>query len=254
MIRLARLTKSQHRALHDELGERTDTELAREYRVTEQAIRYHRHGCAATDAQFSWDTHPEGTPLDPAAHARLHRALERGASDEALMEQFGIMWTLVRYHRNQHCDYLLPRPNVPSPTPPITVRPKSKEAIPMKTTAQSVSNADIRQRINAGEPLHAIAEALDVPFTRVRAIKAGMTRRAQRTLTDVIRSAKAPDAQDNFVSAAVPSAIEGVMALEAKRQALVEAYDAQVATMKETLAQQIAVLDQAIDLLAEGSK
>ena len=61
-----------------------------------------------------------------------------------------------------------------------------KEIIPMNLETPTVDNATIRARIEAGEDLHAIATALQVPFTRVRAIHAALQKQARHGKTAAI--------------------------------------------------------------------
>lgn len=235
MTRLSRLTKADHRALHEDLraGMPLDT-LGKKYHMSAQAVRYHQH-CAATDAKFTWDDPHESVQIDPTVHRKLHGWLEAGVTDEAAMRQFNLPWTIIRYHRNQHCDYLLPQPNVQQKPCPIVFRAKTKEEPPMEVT-----NQEIRAAIETNEDLHAIADRLSVPYTRVRAIKAGMTRKQRKQDT-----AASPTPTSNVEA----TPLAALVALRAKRGAIVAEWESATAALLAQRDHQLDVLDEAIAIL-----
>lgn len=254
MIRLARLTKAQHRALHADLRDGLHrTEAARKYHITTQAVRYHQIGCAASEAKFA--ENDDAMRLDPFLHLRVHLRIEQGADDDALMAEFGLIWTLIRYHRNQHCDYLLPLPNLTQTKAPQALRSKPKEGPPM------TENAMIRERVRTGDDLHRIAEELDVPFNRVRAVKAGLAKK--RVTVEVITGSVEPAEPVKEISQAPLSGVAPVVhpdydadhvirELEDKRAVLTAVFEAAVSDMQVALDHQLDAIDTTIALLTGG--
>lgn len=263
-MRYARLTKDEHRGLHADLRAGQDiSTIAARFRVTSETVRYHQKGCAASEARFD-DGPPEVLRLDPPRHRAIHRRLESGASIEAVMGEFDLIWSHVLYHQNQHCDFLLPTVATPGEQPPLIVQ--SKEVIPL-TDATKIA---VRARIEAGDDLHAIAEDYDydVTYAQVRAMKAALVRRGKVSVPE--SPVVTPDAEQAINAAAerckterfkpepesslfepTPETAELILSvLKDKRDALMDAYE----EARTVHYRQLDALDLVIALWDEGDK